>query len=51
MSPAQSVDKAKLLNFRETARSLARNPLGIIALFIVLIYGIAGRVFAPLVHI
>jgi tetratricopeptide (TPR) repeat protein len=33
------------LDFARTARSLSRNPLGIIALFIVLIYGIAGLVF------
>lgn len=33
------------MNFGQTARSLARNPLGIIALFIVLIYGIAALVF------
>jgi tetratricopeptide (TPR) repeat protein len=33
------------LDFAQTARSLARNPLGIIALFIVLIYGIAALVF------
>jgi hypothetical protein len=33
------------LDFGQTARSLARNPLGIIALFIVLIYGIAALVF------
>jgi CheY-like chemotaxis protein len=31
-------------NFGETARSLARNPLGIIALFIVLVYGFASLV-------
>lgn len=34
------------LNFSKTAKSLARNPLGIIALFIVLIYGVAGLVTA-----
>ncbi|MEO5886176.1 MAG: response regulator [Anaerolineales bacterium] len=34
------------LNFGQTAKSLARNPLGIIALFIVLIYGVAGLVTA-----
>jgi tetratricopeptide (TPR) repeat protein len=33
------------LEFGQTARHLARNPLGIIALFIVLIYGTAGLVF------
>jgi CheY-like chemotaxis protein len=32
--------------FGQTAKSLARNPLGIIALFIVLIYGVAGLVTA-----
>jgi CheY-like chemotaxis protein len=32
--------------FGETARSLARNPLGIIALFIVLVYGFASLVTA-----
>jgi CheY-like chemotaxis protein len=33
-------------NFNETAKSLARNPLGIIALFIVLVYGFASLVTA-----
>ena len=33
-------------NFGETAKSLARNPLGIIALFIVLVYGFAALVTA-----
>jgi CheY-like chemotaxis protein len=33
-------------NFGETAQRLARNPLGIIALFIVLVYGVAGLVTA-----
>lgn len=33
-------------NFGDTARSLARNPLGIIALFIVLVYGFAALVTA-----
>lgn len=33
-------------SFGQTAKSLARNPLGIIALFIVLVYGIAGLVTA-----
>lgn len=33
-------------SFGQTARSLARNPLGIIALFIVLVYGVAGLVTA-----
>ena len=32
-------------NFGRNAQRLARNPLGIIALFIVLVYGIAGMVF------
>ncbi len=31
--------------FLSTAQNLARNPLGIIALFIVLVYGIAALVF------
>ena len=31
-------------SFGETAKSLARNPLGIIALFIVLVYGFASLV-------
>jgi CheY-like chemotaxis protein len=33
-------------NFGSTARSLAKNPLGIIALFIVLVYGFAALVVA-----
>jgi len=33
-------------NFGQTAQKLAKNPLGIIALFIVLVYGIAGFVFS-----
>jgi CheY-like chemotaxis protein len=33
-------------SFGETARSLARNPLGIIALFIVMVYGFASLVTA-----
>lgn len=33
-----------LKDFGQTAQRLARNPLGIIALFIVLVYGIAGLV-------
>jgi hypothetical protein len=33
-------------DFGETAKSLARNPLGIIALFIVLVYGFASLVTA-----
>jgi hypothetical protein len=33
-------------NFNETAKTLARNPLGIIALFIVLVYGFASLVTA-----
>jgi hypothetical protein len=32
-------------SFNKTARRLSRNPLGIIALFIVLVYGIAALVF------
>ena len=32
--------------FADTAQSLARNPLGIIALFIVLVYGFAALVTA-----
>jgi CheY-like chemotaxis protein len=35
-----------LNSFFDTAKSLARNPLGIIALFIVLVYGIAALVTA-----
>jgi hypothetical protein len=35
-----------LKSFGETAKSLARNPLGIIALFIVLVYGFASLVTA-----
>jgi hypothetical protein len=35
-----------LESFGQTAQKLARNPLGIIALFIVLVYGIAGLVFS-----
>ena len=35
---------AKLGEFAKAARRLAKNPLGIIALFIVLVYGIAGLV-------
>jgi CheY-like chemotaxis protein len=34
----------QLQNFGNTAKSLARNPLGIIALFIVLVYGFASLV-------
>jgi sugar phosphate permease len=33
-------------SFGETTNSLARNPLGIIALFIVLVYGFASMVTA-----
>ncbi|MEK7724350.1 MAG: hypothetical protein AAB336_08395 [Acidobacteriota bacterium] len=33
-----------IVEFGKTAQSLARNPLGIIALFIVLLYAIAGLV-------
>ena len=36
----------QLRNFGDTAKSLARNPLGIIALFIVLVYGFASLVTA-----
>ena len=36
----------QLRNFGETANGLARNPLGIIALFIVLVYGFASLVTA-----
>jgi CheY-like chemotaxis protein len=36
----------KTQSFGETAKSLARNPLGIIALFIVLVYGLASLVTA-----
>lgn len=36
----------QLLNFGGTAKGLARNPLGIIALFIVLVYGFASLVTA-----
>jgi CheY-like chemotaxis protein len=36
----------ELNSFGQTAKGLARNPLGIIALFIVLIYGVAGLVTA-----
>jgi hypothetical protein len=35
-----------LKDFGKTAQGLSRNPLGIIALFIVLVYGIAGLVLA-----
>jgi hypothetical protein len=35
---------SQLVEFGKTAQSLARNPLGIIALFIVLLYAIAGLV-------
>src|SRR5882762_4132354 len=34
-----------LTAFGESAQTLARNPLGIIALFIVLVYGIAALLF------
>ncbi|GER80029.1 MAG: response regulator [Anaerolineales bacterium] len=37
---------SELNSFGQTAKSLSRNPLGIIALFIVLIYGVAGLVTA-----
>jgi CheY-like chemotaxis protein len=36
----------QIKNFGDTAKSLARNPLGIIALFIVLVYGFASLVTA-----
>jgi cytochrome c oxidase subunit IV len=36
----------QIRNFGDTAKSLARNPLGIIALFIVLVYGFASLVTA-----
>ena len=36
----------EIKNFGETAKGLARNPLGIIALFIVLVYGFASLVTA-----
>jgi CheY-like chemotaxis protein len=36
----------RIRNFGETAKGLARNPLGIIALFIVLVYGFASLVTA-----
>jgi CheY-like chemotaxis protein len=36
----------QIKGFAETAKSLARNPLGIIALFIVLVYGFASLVTA-----
>jgi hypothetical protein len=39
------MERMNLADFGQTARSLARNPLGIIALFIVLIYGIAALLF------
>src|SRR5579864_6601896 len=35
------MDQASLSQFGSTARGLSRNPLGIIALFIVLVYGLA----------
>src|SRR5215472_11028238 len=35
------MDKTPLKEFGATAKSLSRNPLGIIALFIVLVYGLA----------
>ena len=36
----------QMKSFGETAKSLARNPLGIIALFIVMVYGFASIVAA-----
>jgi CheY-like chemotaxis protein len=41
---AEMADNDHVKNFGETAKSLARNPLGIIALFIVLVYGLASMV-------
>lgn len=41
-----SEDANPTRGFNETAKSLARNPLGIIALFIVLVYGFASLVTA-----
>ena len=38
------MDDDQTKSFGETAKSLARNPLGIIALFIVLVYGFAAAV-------
>ncbi len=38
--------KTSVKSFGDTAKSLARNPLGIIALFIVLVYGFASLVTA-----
>src|SRR5215469_15566520 len=38
----QSMDQLK--NFGDTAKQLAHNPLGIIALFLVLVYGVAALV-------
>ena len=40
------MNKTPLSSFGQTAKSLAHNPLGIIALFIVLVYGVAGLVTA-----
>jgi CheY-like chemotaxis protein len=40
------VSNIPINEFGKTAKSLSRNPLGIIALFIVLIYGVAGLVTA-----
>lgn len=40
----------EIKSFGQTAKGLARNPLGIIALFIVLVYGVAGLVTAFLVR-
>ena len=42
---------ARTANFGATAKSLARNPLGIVALFIVLVYAMAlVALFAPVNH-
>ena len=49
----QMRDRVSLRSFGDTARSLSRNPLGIIALFLVLVYALAAQVttfggsFAP----
>lgn len=41
---AEQANKFQVSNFGKTAQNLAKNPLGIIALFIVLLYAIAGIV-------
>ncbi len=38
------MDQTPLGEFGSSAKSLSRNPLGIIALFIVLVYGLASLV-------